>query len=97
MAEEFEFLKEALLDPKTNLMDSSQHALAFAAKHKDEDTPLYHEAMRGPHREGYREAMRGKLSSWKKGKLGPLFPGLKKARLYQALGLSEQKGTPMGH
>ena len=61
MAEELEFLEEILLDPETNLMDTSQHPLAFAAKHRDEDTPLYHEAMRGPHREGYREAMRQEI------------------------------------
>ena len=61
MAEEFEFLEDTLLDPETNLIDLSQHPLTFAAKHRDEDTLLYHEAMRGPHREGYREAMRQEI------------------------------------
>ena len=61
MAEEFKFLEDTLLDPETNLMDSSHHPLAFAAKHRDKDTPLYHEAMQGPHRKGYREAMRQEI------------------------------------
>ena len=57
VAKEFEFLDELLTDPVSNLCDVV-FPLAFAAKHRDEDTPLYHEAMRGPYRDGYRDAMR---------------------------------------
>ena len=73
MAEEFEFLEETLLDPEMNLMDTSQHPLAFAAKHRDEDTPLY-QAMRGPHREGYREAMRQEIEQLEEKKTWTFVP-----------------------
>ena len=74
MAEEFEFLEERLLDPETNLINTSQHPLAFAAKHRDKDTPLYHEAMRGPYREGYREARKEEIEQLEERKTWTIVP-----------------------
>ena len=53
MAKLFEFLVENLFDQESNLINLSQHLLAFAAKHRDKDTPFYHEAKKGSYREKY--------------------------------------------
>ena len=81
MAEEFEFLEDTLLDPETNLMNLSQHLLAFAAKHRDEDTPLYHEAMKGLHREGCREAMRQEIEQLEARKTWTIVPRLQEGKM----------------
>jgi len=58
MAKLFEFLVENLFDQESNLINLSQHLLAFAAKHRDKDTPFYHEAKKGSYREKYWDTMR---------------------------------------
>ena len=83
IAEEFESLEELLEDPVSHLFDSI-YLLSFSAKHRDEDNPLYHEAMQGPHREGYRDVMRQEIEqlesqhTWKVvpcPKTGKVIPG----------------------
>ena len=96
MAEEFEFLEETLLDPETNLMDTSQHPLAFAAKHRDEDTPLYNEAMRGPHREGYREAMRQEIEQLEERKTWTIAPRPQESKVVPGTWAFRAKRYPHG-
>ncbi|MGH7974287.1 MAG: reverse transcriptase domain-containing protein [bacterium] len=56
LAQAFVAMEEILTNPDTNELDGI-HPMAFASKPTSEDTPLYHEAMAGPHKEKFCEAM----------------------------------------
>lgn len=67
LAEAFIAMEDILTDPDTNELDGI-HPMAFASKPTNEDTPRYHEAMAGPHKEEFCEAMQREINELTKQK-----------------------------
>ncbi|MGH7954829.1 MAG: reverse transcriptase domain-containing protein, partial [Gloeomargaritales cyanobacterium] len=60
LAQAFNAMEDILKDPDTNRLDGV-HPMAYASKPTSEDNPRYHEAMVGPHKEEFCEAMRKEI------------------------------------
>ena len=73
-------MDELFVDPVSNLCDVV-HPLAFATKHRDADTPLYHEAMKGPYRDGHRDAMRKEIEQLEEKETWKVVPRPKYAKV----------------
>ena len=61
-------------DVENEEMFGDFNPVAYAMKPRNEDTPRYHEAMRGPHRDGFREAMGLEIDSLEKRQTWDLVP-----------------------
>ncbi|MGH3054234.1 MAG: reverse transcriptase domain-containing protein, partial [Gaiellaceae bacterium] len=73
LAEAFASMEELLTDPVSQLADAI-HPMAYASKPRSEDTPLYHEAMRGQYKEDFLQAMQNEIDELTKQKTWDIVP-----------------------
>ncbi|MGH7954625.1 MAG: reverse transcriptase domain-containing protein, partial [Gloeomargaritales cyanobacterium] len=60
MAKAFQEIEDLLSDPESDLIDGV-HPAAYASQTSSEDNPRYHEAMCGPHKEEFLQAMQNEI------------------------------------